>query len=93
MTPESAKTSAQKRRERRRRARRHGVINPLYWPCPLCLADPHQNCRRGPITPLPEGLAFHTERIRETAAGPGFVTTTNRSPTRPSFVSAMTRPD
>jgi hypothetical protein len=49
-------------RDRRREETYGDVPNPLYWPCPECLAAPRQNCRTR--EPLPQN--FHPARIDAT---------------------------
>jgi hypothetical protein len=58
-TPQSSNARRRQRRRHQAAERRHGIVNPLYWPCPTCLADRRQNCRTSER--LPEN--FHTDRL------------------------------
>jgi hypothetical protein len=65
----NARHNRTRRQQRRARvwSERYGTPNPIYWPCPACLANPLQECRTR--DPLPHN--FHGARIREAIYGTG----------------------
>jgi hypothetical protein len=63
-----APSSSSKRRQRRRRVAwaKHAGGDPIYVPCPSCLARPRQHCRDTRENPVAAGQNCHAERVKAT---------------------------